>query len=72
MELLVSRLECLKSGFRSLEDVFIYNIADTRKLTIAVGYASSLSLWELDKEIRAHHVENTDLILGMYGIWQSR
>lgn len=66
MELLVSRLECLKSGFRSLEDVFIYNIADTRELTIAVGYASSLSLWKLDKEIRAHHVENTDLILGMY------
>lgn len=66
MKLLVSHLDCLKTGCRSLEAVFNENISETRKLTIAVGYASSLSLWMLDKKIRECNVEHVDLILGMY------
>ena len=66
MELLVSCLDCLKTGCRSLEDVFNENILETRRLTIAVGYVSSLSLSMLDKKIHEHHVEQVDLIMGMY------
>lgn len=66
MEFLVSQIDCLGSGYRSLEELFDECITETQRLTIAVGYASALSLGKLDHAIRQNHVEHVDLILGMY------
>ena len=66
MEFLVSRMDCLDDEYRSLEELFDECITETRCLTIAVGYASALSLRKLDEELRRNHVEHVDLILGMY------
>lgn len=66
MEFIVSHLEYLDENYRSLSDLFDENIVDTERLTIAVGYASYLSLKKLDEDVKRNGVKHVDLILGMY------